>query len=190
MSAIRIFSLSSHNVSPSIGRIKRSFERRVRASTDFRMPAMASVCFSLLLVRTAPAIRGKNGVGSFRSAFRRLSRDSCRRGEYQTPAATRPNFGHLGRVACGAEAAVRSTTNVWRLRFRWRNLILYLVAQSRPTGPTMEYLHRYAAMQHRPTWCAAHLRDPDNDQSHVVRISNDATSCSRLQNSMLQGTIA
>ena len=47
---------------PSIGRIKRSFERRVRASTDFRMPAMASVCFSLLLVRTAPAIRGKNGV--------------------------------------------------------------------------------------------------------------------------------
>ena len=104
--------------------------------------------------------------------------------------AMRPHFGHLGRVACGAEAAVRSTTNVWRLRFRWRNLILYLVAQSRPTGPTMEYLHRYAAMQHRPTWCAAHLRDPDNDQSHVVRISNDATSCSRLQNSMLQGTIA
>ena len=36
------------------------------------------------------------GVGSFRSAFRRPSGASCRRSEYQTPAATRPNSGRPG----------------------------------------------------------------------------------------------
>jgi hypothetical protein len=57
--------------------------------------AMASRFARPLLVRTTLEFNGKIGVGSFRSAFSRLSRESRRRGEYQALAATRPHIGHL-----------------------------------------------------------------------------------------------